>query len=109
MTARGQADAWQADPVGRIPLPLSILACGCCGPSLGDDALFAVGSILLLKPVAYFAFAHAYRYRVSGSSPMTWRRAACLAGMRTGLGLLLATITIAILLLFALAAPPLAL
>ena len=63
-----------------------------CGPYLTVDGPGLVASIVifvLFKPVAYFAFIQAFRYRVSRSVPMTFGRAAKLALARAGLGIVL--------------------
>ncbi len=50
---------------------------------------------MLLKPVAYFGFIHAFRYRVNRPVPMSFGRAAKLALARAGLGVLLVGVGIA--------------
>ncbi len=62
-----------------------------CGPYIdpADPSFWVpVATYLLLKPLAYFAFIQAFRYRVSRSIPMSFRRAAGLALLRAGLGVL---------------------
>ena len=49
----------------------------------------AVVTFILLKPVAYFGFIHAFRYRVNRPVPMSFGRAAKLSLVRAGLGVLL--------------------
>ena len=69
-------------------LPLTLA----CGPFLPFDetALWmVVVTYMLLKPVAYFGFIHAFRYRVNRPVPMSFGRAAKLALARAGLGVLL--------------------
>lgn len=61
-----------------------------CGPYF--DAAGMVSSLvifLLLKPLAYFAFVRAFRYRVSRDIPMTGRQAAKLAALRALVGIVL--------------------
>lgn len=61
-----------------------------CGPYFGDDALVnSLVIFLLLKPLAYFAFVQAFRYRVSRPVPMSFRRAITLAFYRAILGVAL--------------------
>jgi hypothetical protein len=60
-----------------------------CGPYIdpADPSFWVpVATYLLLKPLAYFAFIQAFRYRVSRAIPMSFRRAAGLALLRAGLG-----------------------
>ena len=63
-----------------------------CGPYLCVDGVgfwVSVVAFVILKPVAYFAFIQAFRYRVSRAIPMGYRRAAGLALARAGLGIAL--------------------
>jgi len=81
--------------VTTLPLTLA------CGPYLPfDEGRFwmVVVTFTLLKPVAYFAFIHAFRYRVNRPVPMSFRRAAMLALARAGLGLLLLGVAVTALL-----------
>jgi hypothetical protein len=61
-----------------------------CGPYLSEQA--ALGSLALLlvvKPLAYFAFVLAFRYRVSRGKPLSVAYAAKLAGIRSLIGILI--------------------
>lgn len=59
-----------------------------CGPYFSETGLLAsLALFLVIKPLAYFAFIQAYRYRVSRPIPMPMQRAVGLAAMRAGLGL----------------------
>ncbi len=63
-----------------------------CGPYIDLDeprVWMALVTFLALKPVAYFAFIHAFRYRVNRPIPMSFGRAAKLALARAGLGVVL--------------------
>ena len=63
-----------------------------CGPYIALDGprlWMALVTFLALKPVAYFAFIRAFRYRVNRPIPMSFRRAAMLALARAGLGVVL--------------------
>ncbi len=55
----------------------------------------AVVTFILLKPVAYFGFIHAFRYRVNRPVPMSFGRAARLSLARAGLGVLVVGVGIA--------------
>ena len=58
-----------------------------CGPYFQrDGAITSLLVLLVFKPIAYFAFIHAFRYRVSYSVPMTSRQAASLAALRALIG-----------------------
>lgn len=59
-----------------------------CGPYF-DETGFLVSIILFLvvKPLAYFAFIQAFRYRVSRAIPMRTSQAVGLTAMRAGLGI----------------------
>jgi hypothetical protein len=61
-----------------------------CGPYF-DETGFVTSIVLFLavKPLAYFAFIQAFRYRVSRPIPMRFRQAIALAGARAGLGIAL--------------------
>jgi hypothetical protein len=59
-----------------------------CGPYFNEQGL--VGGLvlfLLVKPLAYFAFINAFRYRVSRPVPMRIGQAIGLAAARAGLGI----------------------
>src|SRR6185503_39271 len=59
-----------------------------CGPYFNEEGL--VGSIilfLLIKPLAYFAFIQAFRYRVNRPIPMRFSQAAKLTAFRAALGI----------------------
>ena len=59
-----------------------------CGPYFGPEAILAsVFIFLVLKPLAYFAFIQAFRYRVCRAVPMRYSQAAKLAVYRALLGL----------------------
>ncbi len=61
-----------------------------CGPYFEPSGLIASFVLfLLVKPLSYFAFVRAFRFRVCREIPMTGRRAAALAALRAGLGLVL--------------------
>jgi hypothetical protein len=58
-----------------------------CGPYFSEEGL--IGGIvlfLLVKPLAYFAFINAFRYRVSRPIPMRTGQAVMLTAARAGLG-----------------------
>ena len=57
-----------------------------CGSIEASGLLAALTLILLAKPLGYFAFIQAFRFRVSGGTPMTHGRAAKLAGFRAVIG-----------------------
>lgn len=62
-----------------------------CSPYIGvDGAGFWVSLVvfLLLKPLAYYGFIQAFRFRVSRPIPMTFRQAFRLTIARAGLGIL---------------------
>lgn len=60
-----------------------------CGPYFESSGLIATMVIfLLIKPLAYFAFVQAYRYRVSKVRPLTIRQVIGLAILRSLLGLI---------------------
>jgi hypothetical protein len=69
-----------------------------CGPLFHDDGLI-ISLILMLgiKPLAYFAFIQAFRYRVSRPIPMRFGQAVKLALMRAGLGIALVGAAAAVL------------
>ncbi len=61
-----------------------------CGPYFETSGLVASLVIfILIKPIAYFAFIQAYRYRVSRAIPMPFSKAAKLAALRAVLGVVL--------------------
>lgn len=58
-----------------------------CGPYFSAAGLLiSAVALLVIKPVTYFAFIQAFRYRVSRAIPMSFRRAAGLAVLRSVLG-----------------------
>ena len=60
-----------------------------CGTYFSEDGLIAsVVLLLLVKPLAYFGYVEAFRFRVSRAIPMTTGQAAKLAGVRALLGVL---------------------
>lgn len=64
-----------------------------CGPYFDETGLWvSLLLLLVVKPLAYFAFIQAFRYRVSRPYPMLFSQAAKLAAMRAGLGLVLTAI-----------------
>lgn len=61
-----------------------------CGPYFSDDGLIAsIALLLLVKPLAYFAYVEAFRFRVSRAIPMTVGQAVKIAAVRALLGTLL--------------------
>jgi len=67
-------------------MPTSTLTLA-CGPYIDPLALWVIAVIfLLLKPLAYYAFIQAFRYRVSANLPMSFRRAFGLTFARMGFG-----------------------
>lgn len=61
-----------------------------CGPFFNcGGALLSVVILLMFKPLAYYAFIQAFRYRVSRPIPMSVAQAVKLAGVRAGLGFVL--------------------
>jgi len=69
---------------GALPLIPCVLA---CGPYFDDTAIMAsIVLFLLIKPLAYFGFIQAFRYRVSRPIPMRFRQALFLTFLRTVLG-----------------------
>jgi hypothetical protein len=61
-----------------------------CGPYLdleGTSLWVAITAFLVLKPLAYFGFIQAFRYRVSRPIPMTIGQALKLTAARAGLGI----------------------
>jgi hypothetical protein len=64
-----------------------------CGPYFDETGFWAsVLLLVLVKPLAYFAFIQAFRYRVSRPFPMKFSQAAKLAALRAGLGLVMTAI-----------------
>lgn len=61
-----------------------MLACGPMFSEIGMGTSLIV--LLIVKPITYFAFIQAYRYRVSAHIPMTYGRAAGLALIRALVG-----------------------
>ena len=62
-----------------------------CGPFFTSEGMLISFVILLgFKPLAYYAFIRAFRYRVSRPIPMSVAQAVKLAGVRAGLGFVLA-------------------
>jgi hypothetical protein len=60
-----------------------------CGPWFNEGGFIgSVALIFLIKPLVYFAFILAFRYRVSRAIPMRIGQAAKLAGIRAIIGLL---------------------
>jgi len=58
-----------------------------CGPYFDETAITAsIVLFLLIKPLAYFGFIQAFRYRVSRPIPMRFRQALFLTFLRTVLG-----------------------
>lgn len=58
-----------------------------CGPYFDETAITAsIVLFLLIKPLAYFGFIQAFRYRVSRPIPMRFRQAVFLTFLRTVLG-----------------------
>ena len=58
-----------------------------CGPFFSTTGLFvSLFVLLVVKPVTYFAFIQAFRYRVSRDVPMSFRTAAGLAAARSLVG-----------------------
>ncbi len=61
-----------------------------CGPYIDTANLWvSIVVFLVFKPLAYFGFIQAFRYRVSRPIPMTYRRAAMLTLARAGLGVVI--------------------
>lgn len=59
-----------------------------CGPYFSEEGLYGgLVLFLLVKPLAYFAFVNAFRYRVSRPIPMRTGQAIGLAAARAGLGI----------------------
>jgi hypothetical protein len=59
-----------------------------CGPYFEETALAAsVVLFVVIKPLAYFGFIQAFRYRVSRPIPMRFRQALFLTFLRTALGI----------------------
>jgi hypothetical protein len=91
----------RARPSDGTSVPAMMHPTLACGPWIDpQDPRFWVPlvSYLLLKPLAYFAFIQAFRYRVSRSIPMTFRQAAGLALLRAGLGIVFFSAGAAVLL-----------
>ncbi|MCE9590737.1 MAG: hypothetical protein K8S99_09460 [Planctomycetes bacterium] len=57
-----------------------------CGPYISNGFLLSVATLLIIKPVTYFAFIQAFRYRVTDYMPMSYWRVAGLALLRAGVG-----------------------
>jgi hypothetical protein len=58
-----------------------------CGPFFSTTGLFvSLFVLLVVKPLTYFAFIQAFRYRVARDVPMSFRRAVMLALARTFIG-----------------------
>lgn len=64
-----------------------LLACGPYFPPGSVETSLLI--FLVLKPLAYYAFIQAFRYRVNRPIPMGFGKAAKLAALRTGLGILI--------------------
>lgn len=61
-----------------------------CGPYFDEAGLIAsLALLLLIKPLSYYAYIRAFRYRVSAAIPMTVGQCVKLALLRAGLGLAL--------------------
>ncbi len=61
-----------------------------CGPYFAPGALEStLAMLLLVKPLAYFAFVKAYRFRVSREIPMTIGQAVKLAALRSVIGIVI--------------------
>ena len=61
-----------------------------CGPYFNEaGALASLVMLVLIKPLSYYAYIRAVRYRVCSAIPMTHKRAIGLAALRAGLGLVL--------------------
>ena len=61
-----------------------------CGPYFDPAGLVASFILfLLIKPLSYYAYVRAFRYRVCRAIPMTTRQAIRLAVLRGGLGLIM--------------------
>ena len=61
-----------------------------CGPYIDVVGFWiSLGIFLLIKPLVYFGFIQAFRFRVSAAIPMSFGRAIKLTLMRTGLGVLI--------------------
>jgi hypothetical protein len=76
-------------------MPSLLLA---CGPYFDETG--AAGSLalfLLIKPLAYFAFIQAFRYRVNRPLPMRFSQAIALTAARVGLSIVLVGAWIAVL------------
>ena len=59
-----------------------------CGPYFETGGIvLSLAIFLLLKPLAYFAFIQAFRFRVAREVPMTMKQAAGLAALRSLVGL----------------------
>ncbi len=59
-----------------------------CGPFFHEDSVAASAVMLLVvTPVAYFAFIQAFRYRVARGEPMAYRKAVGLAAIRSALAI----------------------
>ena len=65
-------------------MPTLTLACGIYIDEVGF--WLSIGIFLLIKPLVYYAFIQAFRYRVSAAIPLSFGRAFKLTLMRTGLG-----------------------
>lgn len=69
-----------------------------CGPYFAEGALtVSLVIFLVIKPLAYFAFIQAFRYRVSRPIPMRFRQAALLTLERAGLGIGLGALGVGLL------------
>jgi hypothetical protein len=81
--------------LNEIPMTL---ACGPYLPSSESGMWTSLALFLLVKPLAYFAFIQAFRYRVSRVVPMRFSQAAKLAALRAVLGIGIVGVGAAILL-----------
>lgn len=60
-----------------------------CGPYFEPGGLIlSAGMLLVIKPLSYFAFIQAFRYRVAREIPMTLKQAVGLTVLRTLVGVL---------------------
>ena len=79
-------------------MPTSMLG---CGPYFNEDGLLgAIILFLLIKPLAYFAFIQAFRYRVSRPIPMRTSQAVKLTAYRAGLGIAMVSLGAGVVMTF---------
>ena len=61
-----------------------------CGPYFDEAGMVAsLVLLVLIKPLSYFAYIRAFRYRVCAAIPMSMKRSVSLTALRAGLGLAL--------------------